>query len=66
MLEISVVEHGAMHYAAVGKMIERVTRDLLAVDEYVVTACGTRIDTQPLQGVLHHEHVPVEGKIDVR
>jgi carbon starvation protein CstA len=65
MLEIGIVEQCSMHYAALRKVIERITRHLFTINKYIIATSGTGIYTKLLQGMLDHEHITVECKIDI-
>ena len=65
IFEIGIVEHCAMYYATTGQFVECVARHLLAAHKNIVAAGCPCIHTKTLQSILDHQHVTVEGKIDI-
>ena len=65
IVEIGVIEHCTVHYAAAGQMIEGIARYLFATNENIVASRCPCIHAKTLQSILNHQHVTVEGKIDI-
>ena len=65
VVEIGIVEHCAVHYAAAGNVIEGIARDLLTANENIVTPRRPCIHPKALQGILNHQHIAVERKIHI-